>query len=146
MCLAAVNPPHDAMSGCDDVDAARGDEVAKAVERVLVLAAGDRNGQRAPDLGVAGEILGRDRLLEPERVQVGDGAPQRDGFGDAVRMVGVHQQGDAAAASAAPIACITAMSSVTPKPTLTLTAEKPATARSSASCTRRAASPVPCLR
>ena len=54
------------------------ERVAEAVQRVLVLAAGNRDMVQRAQLGIAGEVVGDHRLLEPaqiERLQQPEHAP-----------------------------------------------------------------------
>ena len=53
--------------GLHDVDRAAGDQLAKAVKPDLGLVAGDRGVERVGDPGAAVDIVGRDRLLDPDR-------------------------------------------------------------------------------
>jgi hypothetical protein len=48
-----------------DVEGAQVERLAEAVERVLVLSARDRDVAQRPQLGVAGEVVGDHRLLDP---------------------------------------------------------------------------------
>ena len=54
--------------GLNDVHRARDEQVAEAEARELAFAAGDRDRQRGLDLAIAGDVLGRHRLLEPADV------------------------------------------------------------------------------
>ena len=55
-----------------DVDGPRVDELAEAVERVFVLAAGDRHGADGIQFGVAGDVVGDHRLFQPAHVEGGE--------------------------------------------------------------------------
>src|SRR5205085_6733471 len=81
----------DAEVGLRDVDRARGEEVAEAEGRVLVLAAGDRRRESTAYLGVALEVLLRDRLLVPAQPPAHflEAAAQANRIRDAVGMVHV---------------------------------------------------------
>nr|AIF26358.1 putative mandelate racemase [uncultured bacterium fosmid pJB190D12_contig II] len=88
----------DAATGADvrlrDVDAAGRQQVAEAVEGVLVLAARDRHRQLLPQLDVALQILRRDGFLVPPQVESGERPAEPQRLRTAVRVVGVDHQPD----------------------------------------------------
>jgi hypothetical protein len=82
--LAPGQPAGGAGIGPGHVHAPPHEQLAEAEAGELALAAGDRDRLAAADLRVAGEVLGRDRLLEPADVELRDLAPELDRGGRVV--------------------------------------------------------------
>jgi hypothetical protein len=80
--------------GLDDVHRLLRDDVAEAPAGEVVLTARHRHVEGARDLHVALVVLGADRLLEPQQVQLLHGAAEADGLGDGEAVVRVHGELD----------------------------------------------------
>ena len=83
--------------GLRDVDGTGAEEIPEAVERVLVLATGDRHRDAAAHFAITLDVLRCDRLLVPAQVVVGERVAETDRVADAVRVVRVDHQRDALA-------------------------------------------------
>ena len=77
-----------------DVDGAVLQQVAEGHDAVVVLAGGDRRGERVGDAGQAGIVVVGGRVLQPEEVIRLDAAPDLDGLVHAPELVDVAHQVD----------------------------------------------------
>ena len=78
-----------------DVDGAVRDEVPDAVQGRLALAGGDGDARLEAHIAHPAPVVGPAAgLLEPAQVEVGDEAPELDGLGPLVALVGVDHDGE----------------------------------------------------
>src|SRR5262245_16840990 len=76
----------------DELHGARGDQLAVAVEAVLGLVAADGDRPGGLDASLAGDVVRRDRRLEPVHVVGRQGAREPEALGHAEVVDGVHHE------------------------------------------------------